>query len=258
MAYFRDIYYQVRYDLLRNKWIRRSKKNNGMNLVLMYHHVTDEYVDTPSTCRCTLEEFRISINDLKKQGFSFVDLDTIYSSVCNNNKPSNLVNISFDDVPSNFYYNAFPLLKENNIPFTLFVTSGFLDREGFLSQSQLLELSRNPLCTVGAHTVTHPRLRYTNRSFEEICNSKNEIESIINKKVNYFAYPYGRQSTVSPRNMNEVEKAGFLCAFGTIGSPLTISSGDYLFYLPRLVYKGGSISDYLKYQFPLLNRLLAH
>ena len=45
--------------------------------------------------------------------------------------------LTIDDVPENFYHNAYPLLEEAGIPFTLFVNVSLLDKEEFITQNNL-------------------------------------------------------------------------------------------------------------------------
>jgi len=255
MTIVKEIYYQIRYDLLRNYWLWKSKNSRLDGVVLMYHHVTDEYVDIDQSCRCTVCEFRKSIDDLQAQGYKFIPIDDLCGKL-NNADPNKFALMTFDDVPENFYYNAYPILKEKNIPFTLFITSQFIDSVGFLKASQIEELNGDILCTIGAHTLTHPMLRRVENSYEEIRKSKENLEQILHKSISYFAYPYGRQSSVSHRIMKEAKQAGFYCAFGTIQAPLSDISRKSIFYLPRMVYKGGNIKNLYEYHFPLFNRLL--
>ena len=43
--------------------------------------------------------------------------------------PEKCIWISFDDVDEAVYQNTFPILKENNIPFTLFVITGQVGKD---------------------------------------------------------------------------------------------------------------------------------
>lgn len=256
MVSIKNLYWQIRYDLLRNVWLWKYKKEkeNG-SIILMYHHVTDIPVAVDSSCKCTISEFKKSIRDIKDQGYSFVHADVFFNDL-KNNRVRKCVLMTFDDVPDDFYYNAYPILKDNEIPFMLFITINYIGKEGFLDASKIVELNNDPLCTIGAHTLTHPLLRQVNNSYEEIRKSKDYLEHLLCKSVDYFAYPYGRQSAVSRRVMREVEKAGFKCAFGTIQVPISDCSIKHVYYLPRMVYKGGRLEKYNKYHFFYLELLL--
>lgn len=103
-----------------------------------------------------------------------------------------------------------------------------------------------------AHTLTHPMLRRVENSYEEIRKSKENLEQILHKSISYFAYPYGRQSSVSHRIMKEAKQSGFYCAFVTIQAPLSDISRKSIFYLPRMVYKGGNVKKCMNIISPYL------
>src|SRR4029453_8211435 len=72
----------------------------------------------------------------------------------------NLVAITFDDGYRDNLTVALPLLEKFQLPMTLFVTAGFVGRDEYLSESELREISRHPLVTIGAHGLWH---RHFNR-----------------------------------------------------------------------------------------------
>jgi peptidoglycan/xylan/chitin deacetylase (PgdA/CDA1 family) len=70
----------------------------------------------------------------------------------------------------------------------------------------------------GAHTRSHPALSrlQAEDAREEICRSKSIIESVLNARVNTFAYPSGRPGDFTATTKALVEEAGFRCAVTTI------------------------------------------
>lgn len=74
--------------------------------------------------------------------------------------------------------------------------------------------------TFGAHTKTHPILSSldNDKIEEEIVESKETIENILNKPVVSFAYPNGKNSDFDNRCKGIVKKAGFKCAVTSYGS----------------------------------------
>jgi len=66
-------------------------------------------------------------------------------------------------------------------------------RELSLTWQQIIELSQDPLVTIGSHTVNHFPLDSltTEKSTYEIAQSKKIIESHIDKEVKHFCYPLG-------------------------------------------------------------------
>jgi peptidoglycan/xylan/chitin deacetylase (PgdA/CDA1 family) len=87
-------------------------------------------------------------------------------------------------------------------------------KEQFLSWNNIRDLSEHPLITIGAHTIHHEQLSKLSllEAYNEISGSKKAIESIINKRVEYFSYPYGANSFFI-RNLFRM--TGFKYAFST-------------------------------------------
>lgn len=63
----------------------------------------------------------------------------------------------------------------------------------YMTRDDISMLSQQPLCTIGAHTVTHcnlSKMSYGNIE-DEIVNSKKALERMTQKKISCFAYPHG-------------------------------------------------------------------
>lgn len=216
--------------------VKASRINNEVSYVIMFHHVNDKYDTSISpTCQCTVEEFCKILDDLNDKGKAVCSLDEFYKLAENEQLYNNVI-ISFDDIPENVYTKAYPILKERNIPFCIFITTGFINKKGYISLEQLRELSQDPLCTVGAHTATHPFLKdckdYCN---EELLIPKQILETIIQKPIDFFAYPYGTRYAVSRKNITLVEKSRiFKCAFSTTPSTVNKYSFKDKFFIPRI------------------------
>jgi len=83
-----------------------------------------------------------------------------------------------------------------------------------MSWQQLQEMSRNPLFTIGAHTVTHPVLASHPPHFQkqELVQCKNALTHAIGREVSLLAYPYGNYWTDT---IEIAARAGFRAAFTT-------------------------------------------
>jgi len=83
-----------------------------------------------------------------------------------------------------------------------------------LSWEQIIEMSKNPICTIAAHTITHRRLSELNEEelAFEIIESKNIIEKKIMKEVLHFSYPFGTSFEVNDKVVAYVKSAGFKTA----------------------------------------------
>lgn len=234
MKPFMSRLYNVQYKIQRYWWLRRSQRSRIHGKCLVFHHINDTPVDTNVSCQCKPHVFECVLDNIAAQGYRFVSVGEALS-IMDMHSDEKFAVVTFDDVPDDMFTNGYPILRKKNIPFTVFVTVGFIGNPGFLSFRQLTVLNAEPLCTIGAHTITHPRLKYSPNAVAEIGDSKRELEKLIRKSVDYFAYPYGRLSTVSEKNIRSVEAAGFKCAFSTVETPLSDYTSRKRWFLPRLV-----------------------
>jgi peptidoglycan/xylan/chitin deacetylase (PgdA/CDA1 family) len=117
-----------------------------------------------------------------------------------------LVSITFDDGYQSIFDSAIPELVERRIPSTVFIPTSYLGQEpdwinhrktrkerGKIVSSQFLRDLDNDLITIGSHTVTHPDLTLLTEkeAVNELIQSKKHLESLLNKKVNFFSFPHG-------------------------------------------------------------------
>lgn len=202
------------------------KNVNGENMIYMFHSIYEGETN-PKEFKTNKKSFELFL----RKELEIRKVSSLNQIVEGNSKQS--FAITFDDVFENVYTNAYPILKRYQVPFTMFVSTGLLDQPGYLTSSQLLELSRDGLCTVGAHTVNHVRLRTNKQSYQEIAESKKELENMIGSKIEFFAYPYGSIFACSRKNIKQVEKVGFFAAFSTIKGFIPLKFDKYRFFLPR-------------------------
>lgn len=111
--------------------------------VFMFHHVCLNPQKKSSRCLLDTKIFKDTCIKYK---------DKINSI---DNFKNNKIVITFDDGLEDLYTIAYPFLKENNIPFLAFIVTGLLDTPGYITTSQLKEISKDPLVTIGSHGVTH-------------------------------------------------------------------------------------------------------
>ncbi len=88
---------------------------------------------------------------------------------------------------------AVKLLEKYNIPYTIYIATGFIDKDQYLSSEDIKNISKSPLCTLGTHTINHIPLANLPKEeqFKELYESKIILESIIDKEIKDFAYPHG-------------------------------------------------------------------
>lgn len=198
--------------------------------ILMFHQVENDrksWIDDNVSITCN--SFRNLIETLISQGNEFSSIDKIGFE-------SNKIYITFDDGFLDTFTNAYPILKKYNIPFCIFITTNYINMENYMSFEVLNSLAVEPLCTIGAHTLSHPLLRYEsdNDSYNEINESKYFLEKYLGRKVEYFAYPYGSIYACSKRNIKNVKMAGYKMAFSTLNSHLSDSAIKSKYFIPRM------------------------
>lgn len=115
-------------------------------LVVMYHGVKSNSKQNGSENyrwkHIPIDVFERQIIWLNKH-FNIVTLESLEDSLSNkmhSKKP--LCAITFDDGFKNNYKNAFPILKKHSVPATIFLTTGFVERDNYL-WTDVLEYALN-------------------------------------------------------------------------------------------------------------------
>jgi peptidoglycan/xylan/chitin deacetylase (PgdA/CDA1 family) len=108
------------------------------------------------------------------------------------------VAISFDDGCESDLEIAAPILKDLGYHATFYVTAGFLDKPGYLSSSQLRELSAQGF-EIGCHSMTHAYLDDLDSSGlqREISDARIKLEDVVGKRVEHFSCPGGRSNAAT-------------------------------------------------------------
>ncbi|MBQ5947389.1 polysaccharide deacetylase family protein [Massilia sp. ST3] len=102
-----------------------------------------------------------------------------------------------------------------------------------LTPDMVRALDRNGI-EIGAHTVTHPILTSMDdeSAQSEITSSKEQLEELLDKPVQLFAYPNGKVGKdYDARHVEMVRRAGFAAAFTTAVGAITKDQDR--FQLPR-------------------------
>jgi len=219
-----------------------SKKNLTINFPVLYYHYVEYPKDPLDTKRRSLtilpSNLELQIKELIKNGYSFYFVSEIPEYFSKDFKKG--VALSFDDGYRDFYTDALPILEKYNAKATIYIISGVLDGENYLTTNQVKILSNNPLIEIGSHTWSHKNLAqipFKDAEFE-INQGKKQLEDVVGRNIYSFAYPYGGNS-VDIQKM--VLLSGFLNAVTTENSA-TVRS-DNLFAIPRIRASGITALD---------------
>ena len=104
----------------------------------------------------------------------------------------------------------------------------------------LAVLAADPLCTIGAHSMTHAMLSILSDQEvrDELQQSKQVIEQHLDVVVDHLAFPYGDTEAVGPREVQIASEVGFRSAVTTRPGMITSRSGTSPTSLPRLSVNG--------------------
>ncbi len=190
--------------------------------VLMYHDVVasrkDVYFDV------TRREFEDQMKWIQDQGATPIALDQLYRHLTTGEAvPDKAIVITFDDNYQGFYDIALPILEKYKYPAAMFVHTKFVgDKKGRhpkMDWPTLKELVKNPLITIGSHTVSHPDDITTlapDDQLKEFRDSKAILEKQLGKPMNYLCYPDGKNDKMVQGNASA---AGYTMAFSMDNQP---------------------------------------
>ena len=135
--------------------------------------------------------------------------------------PRSLI-LTFDDGYTNFATRATPVMVQDGLTGTVFVVSGFINRNGYMTADQVKSVVAQGM-VVGVHTVSHVALASVPLSYAktQIDVAHQQLEELIGRRITDFAYPYGSYDVAVEKL---VAADGFSDAVTTdVGSTLYLS-----------------------------------
>lgn len=106
-----------------------------------------------------------------------------------------------------------------------------------MSWENIKELGKDPLCTIGGHTMSHPSFipLTLNEIKEEIDGGIERLKSVIDYDVHHFAYPYGSMKEDGEREYKYLKTFNFKATFVSFGGITTKDDINNLTHLPRFM-----------------------
>ena len=198
--------------------------DNGI-VTLMYHRFNENKY--PST-NIRMNVFKDQMKMIKENNFEFYDPKFLIDEF-KSKKDRKDVLITIDDGFKSFYTEAWPYLKENKIPFILFVSTEPVGKNGYMTWDEIREIENSEFGYIGHHSHSHEYLiDMTNKEFI------NDIEvstEIFKNELGYsplvFSYPFGEYS----KYMKDYISKNFKIAFGQHSGVIDINKDK--FELPR-------------------------
>jgi len=202
--------------------------------ILMYHRIaaraTEGAID--------INQFRHQMQIIKRE-LNPVSLNELIIAQDQHNVPDNAVVITFDDGYSDFYDHAFPVLKEEGIPCTLFVTTGFVNGDIWLWPDRLQYCvdysSKESICVPGEE---HPLSLKGDRkivwnALADHCLTLSNLEKInfiasVETELNVSppALPPSEYEALDWNQIRDISRAGFEIGSHSVSHPVMTSLND--------------------------------
>lgn len=225
-----------------------DKWRGPRTVVLCYHSISD----TGSFLSVTPGGFRTQLRRLKSEGFSFASIRDVARELrAGRISQEKRAVITFDDGYRDNYEHALPVLLEEEVPATFFVTTGLLGRDDaitsqfaqitgrewqFLGAGQLRDLRRQGF-EVGSHAHSHRNLaRAPAEDVEwELTHSKTVLEDILSEEVDMFAYPFGQPKIhYTAEVVRQVRETGYAAACSIIFRGMRPRDSTREYQIPRI------------------------
>lgn len=215
------IYYGATYP--GRSWYQRRLAAAGQSpiAVLVFHRIADDHANPWTTAT---HNFIYVVQWLKRH-YELISLTELQHRIRGGANSHPAVCITFDDGYADNCNVALPLLVRENIPCTYFISAdAVLNGKPFAHDvkmgnhhlqpntvEQLHGWSRAGI-EIGSHTRTHAdigQITDPRQLIDEIVTSRVELESALDCKIRYFAFPFGEPEHLSQAAFDLAKQAGF-------------------------------------------------
>ena len=203
-----------------------KKPKSEQALVLLYHRVSDAFRDSVTI---GVEQFDEQMRFLADHA-TVVPLEALVTGDLPAEGP--VVAVTFDDGYRDNYDNAAPILLKHGVPATFFVATDMISRNkpfehdlqklgrGLpnMNWGQVREMQAEGFC-FGSHTATHINLAQSPADIveEELRASLATLRQELGLSDVMFAYPFGKQSDITPARLEQVKRAGYVASCSAYG-----------------------------------------
>ena len=191
----------------------------------MYHRFNESKY--PST-NIQMNVFREHINNIKSSGYKFLN-PNLLTKIFFEEKLEKKFLLTIDDGYDSFYEYAWPYLKDNKIPFLIFISTEAVGKTGYMNWEQIKEIEKYNFVSIGNHSHSHDYL--VNFSFDEFKQDIKKSIEIFKTNLGYnpifFSYPFGEWNSEQKKFISEY----FDFAFGQHSGVIDLNKDKY--ELPR-------------------------
>ena len=166
----------------------------------MYHHFGESRY--PSTS-IRLDQFEQHLQYLEENHFQVLPLDIVLKALQNNEPlPDKSIVITMDDAYRSIYSEAYPRLRKRDWPFTVFVSSDYIDKaySNYMNWEQMREMEQHG-ASFGNHSSSHAYLvrrhedetdaDWQQRIRNDLSHAQQRLREEFKQPINVIAYPYG-------------------------------------------------------------------
>ncbi len=187
----------------------------------MYHRFNEN--EYPST-NIRMNMFREQMSIIKDLNYNFYSPE-IFVKEFNKPKTEKKILITIDDGFKSFYNEAWPYLKENKIPFILFVSTEPVGKKGYMTWDEIKEVEESEFGFIGHHSHTHEYL--IDMDNQKFIKDIETASMIFKKELGYvpeiFSYPFGEYSLY----MKNYISKNFKVAFGQHSGVIDINKDKF-------------------------------
>lgn len=235
------------------KWLWRIQGKDAAR-VYMFHSVVDSPEQVYSEFAITNDSFEKFIRYELERGQKPMDAETLKRAVDNPEAYKNHFAVTFDDIYDSVYENAYPVMKALNVPFIVFVTPKLIDtidrwhKHPMITMEHLKEMAKDPLCIIGAHGIVHRAFRDYKEidAKESMEESMQLLEKMFGKRVEFFAFPFGRKVEVSKANIRTLLECAYYCGFSALDGSLKQKWFSGRWFLPRILVDDKYVQERVK------------
>jgi len=210
--------------------------------VLCYHRFGPTVADSMTVTTPVFEAHLMYLHD---HGYTVIPLQALvdYELGKAPPPPPRSVVITVDDGHRSVYEQMLPLVKQYNIPVTLFIYPSAISNSHApyaMSWEQLHELVDTGLFSIQSHTYWHPNFKqekkrltpaeYDKFVVTQLQRSKAVLEKRFGKTIDVLAWPFGIYDDAL---LEKAHEAGYIAAFSIDGKPAR--SGERPLALPRFL-----------------------
>lgn len=206
--------------------------------VLCYHDIKD----WKPGLRQSMKEYIVPVAAFKEQmqsladsGYQTITPEQYYNHLTKGaTLPEKPIIISFDDADLEQYTIGAAELEKHNFKGVFFVMTIVIGKKNYMSSEMIKDLSDKGH-VIGSHTWDHHNVKnYTAEDYKvQFAGSRDKLQSITGKPVEYFAYPFGVWNEAA---LPQLEQSGYKGAF-----QLSASKRDStlpLYTLRRMIVPG--------------------